>query len=102
MSEGGGLFVFYTTAVADAVEGHRSGARHAMLVYVTAADFEAAQAKAAGIVLGTGWMMVRLEKGMYVQPDKPQPDPMLQRAAESALAEGSAIVVYGDELPPEG
>ena len=97
----GGLFAFFATAVADAVEGRRSGARHAMLIYVTAPDFESAQAKAAGIALGTGWMLVRLEKGMLVPPDKPQPDPLLQTAAESALAEGSAIVVYGDELPPE-
>lgn len=96
-----GLYAFFATAVADAVEGRRPGARHAMLVYVTAPDFEAAQAKAAGIALGTGWMTIRLEKGMLVPPDKPQPDPLLQTAAESALAEGSAIVVYGDELPPE-
>jgi hypothetical protein len=96
-----GLYVFLATAVADAVEGRRSGARHAMLVYVTAPDFEAAQAKAAGIMVGTGWMLARLEKGMLVPPDKPQPDPLLQTAAESALAEGSAIVVYADELPPE-
>ena len=96
-----GLYVFLATAVADAVEGRRSGARHAMLVYVTAPDFEAAQAKAAGIVVGTGWMLARLEKGMLVPPDQPQPDPLLQTAAESALAEGSAIVVYADELPPD-
>ncbi|RYY47933.1 MAG: hypothetical protein EOP59_00105 [Sphingomonadales bacterium] len=96
-----GLYAFLATAVADAVEGRRAGARHAMLIYVTGPDFEAAQAKAAGIALGTGWMLVRLEKGMLVAPDKPQPDPVLQAAAESALAEGSAIVVYADELPPD-
>lgn len=95
------LFAFLTTGVADAAEGRRPGARHAMLVFVTAADFEAAQPKAAGAAIGAGWMLVRLEKGMPIAADQPQPDPVLAAAAATALEEGSAIVVYGDELPPE-
>mgnify|MGYP001154163869 CR=1 FL=1 len=38
-----------------------------MLIYVSADSFEEAQAKAAGVALGTGWMLVRLEKGMEVK-----------------------------------
>lgn len=95
------LSVFLATAVADEVEGRRPGARHAMLVYVAATDFEAAQRKAAGVALGAGWMLVRLEKGMEVGDPAANDDPVLRAAAETALDEGSAIVVYGDELPPE-
>jgi hypothetical protein len=96
-----GLFVFLATAVADAVEGRRPGARHAMLVYVTAEDFEAAQTKAAGVALGAGWMLVRLEKGKPLESDQSQADEVLAAAAQSALDDGSAIVVYADELPPD-
>ncbi|NIJ22098.1 hypothetical protein FHS95_003809 [Sphingomonas naasensis] len=95
------LSVFLATAVADEVEGRRPGARHAMLIYVFARDFEAAQRKAAGVALGAGWMMVRLEKGMEVVDPAANDDPVLRAAAGTALEEGSAIVVYGDELPPE-
>lgn len=95
------LFVFLATGVADAVDGRRPGARHAMLVYVTARDFEAAQTRAAGVALGAGWMMVRLEKGKPLDPGQPQSDAVLAAAASTALEEGSALVVYGDELPPD-
>ncbi len=94
------LSVFLATAVADEAEGRRPGARHAMLIYVTAPDFEAAQRKAAGAALGAGWMLVRLEKGKELAGPQSD-DPVLRSAAETALEEGSAIVVYGDELPPE-
>jgi hypothetical protein len=96
------LFVFLATAVADFAEGRRPGARHAMLIYVLAEDFEAAQRKAAGSALGAGWMLVRLEKGKEVErADITTDDAVLQSAMESAIDDGSAIVVYGDELPPE-
>ena len=95
------LSIFLATAVADAVEDRRPGARHAMLIYVAAADFEAAQRKAAGVALGAGWMMVRLEKGMEVADPAANADPVLRAAGETALEEGAALVVYGDELPPE-
>ncbi|MCH7863048.1 hypothetical protein ACQKOH_18225 [Sphingomonas sp. NPDC092331] len=96
-----GLSVFLATAVADTVEGRRPGGRHAMLIYVSADSFEEAQAKAAGVALGTGWMLVRLEKGMEVADPGATEDPVLRAAAMDALADGSAMVVYGDELPPE-
>jgi hypothetical protein len=95
------LFAFFATGVADAVEGRRPGARHAMLIFVAAEDFETAQAKAAGVALGTGWMLVRLEKGMEADIGKLPADPIITDAAQTALAEGSAMVVYGDELPAE-
>lgn len=95
------LFAFLATAVADGVEGRRPGARHAMLIYVTAADFEAAQPKAAGVAIGAGWMLVRLEKGKPIDADQPQVDSVLAAAATTAIEEGSAMVVYGDELPPD-
>ena len=95
------LFAFLATGVADAVEGRRPGARHAMLIFIAAQDFEAAQAKAAGVALGTGWMMVRLEKGMEADPAQLPDDPVLADAAATALAEGSAMVIYGDELPAD-
>ncbi len=93
--------MFLATGVADAVEGRRPGARHAMLIYVAAPDFAAAQTRAAGVAIGAGWMMVRLEKGKPVAPGERQADAVLAAAAESAREEGSAMVVYGDELPPE-
>jgi hypothetical protein len=95
------LFTILATGVADSVENRRPGARHAMLIFVTAEDFEAGQAKAAGVALGTGWMMVRLEKGMETDPARLPDDPILADAAQTALVEGSAMVVYGDELPAE-
>jgi hypothetical protein len=96
------LFAFLATAVADAAEGRRPGARHAMLIYVTAADFEAAQPRAAGVAIGAGWMLVRLEKGKPITDDPSQTeDEVLRAAAQSAIEDGSAMVVYGDELPPD-
>lgn len=97
-----GLFVFLATAVADSAEGRRPGARHAMLIYVAADDFEAAQRRAGGAAIGAGWMLVRLEKGKPIEEDPSETeDPILRAAAESAIEEGSAIVVFGDELPPD-
>lgn len=95
-----GLFAFLATGVADSAEGRRPGARHAMLVYVTAADFESAQRRAGGVALGAGWMLVRLEKGKPIAANEASGDPVLDAAAQTALEEGSALVVYGDELPP--
>jgi hypothetical protein len=95
-----GLFVFLATAVADDVEGRRPGARHAMLIYVTAQDFEAAQVKAAGVAIGAGWMLVRLEKGKPIEGED-APDAVLADAARSAREDGSAMVIYADELPAD-
>lgn len=95
------LFVFLATAVADQVDGRRPGARHAMLVFVTAPDFEAGQRKAGGAMIGAGWMLARLEKGKELNSIDPQSDPVLAEAQAHALDTGSAIVVYADELPPD-
>lgn len=95
------LFAFLATAIADTAEGRRPGGRHAMLVFVTAPDFEAAQRSAAGVAIGAGWMLVRLEKGMAVPTGRVGDDPVIADAAATARAEGSALVVYADELPPE-
>lgn len=46
-------------------------------------------------------MLVRLEKGTPIDADAPQPDLVLAAAPATATEEGSAMVVYGDELPPE-
>ena len=97
-----GLFVFLATAVADSADGRRPGARHAMLIYVAADDFEAAQRRAGGVAIGAGWMLVRLEKGKPLDEDPAQiEDDVLHAAAQSAAEDGSAIVVFGDELPPD-
>ncbi|WP_448662313.1 hypothetical protein ACG3SL_16830 [Sphingomonas sp. CJ20] len=96
-----GLFAFLATAIADSAEGRRPGARHAMLVYVTAADFDAAQRRAAGVAIGAGWMLVRLEKGSPLDAGAATGDPVLDAAAATALEEGSALVVYADELPAD-
>lgn len=95
------LFAFLATAIADTAEGRRPGGRHAMLVFVTAPDFEAAQRSAAGVAIGAGWILVRLEKGMAIETDPVGADPVIAAATETARAEGSALVVYADELPPE-
>lgn len=95
-----GLFAFLATGIADSAEGRRPGARHAMLVYVTAADFEAAQRRAAGVAIGAGWMLVRLEKGKPIAANEASGDAVLDAAAQTAIEDGSALVVYGDELPP--
>lgn len=96
-----GLYAFLATAVADQAEGRRPGARHAMLVFVTAPDFEAGQRKAGGVLIGAGWMLARLEKGKELDSASPQEDAVLDAAAAHARETGSAIVVYGDELPPD-
>jgi hypothetical protein len=95
------LFAFFATAVADHVDGRRPGARHAMLVFVDAPDFEAGQRKAGGVMIGAGWMLARLEKGKELNSADPQSDPVLAEAQAHALETGSAIVVYADELPPD-
>jgi hypothetical protein len=93
-------FLFAPTAVANEVNGCRPGARHALLIFVTAADFEAAQRRAEGAALGAGWTMVQLNKGKPIDGE-PMGDAMLDSALEAALEKGSAIVVYADELPSD-
>jgi hypothetical protein len=96
------LFAFFVTAIADSAEGRRPGARHAMLVYVTAENFEAAQSKAAVAAIALGWMTVRLEKGGEIDDAAAgAQDEVMQAAMQTAREDGSAIVVYGDELPAQ-
>ncbi|OYX52164.1 MAG: hypothetical protein B7Y97_03195 [Sphingomonas sp. 32-66-10] len=93
-------FLFSVEAVVGQVEGRRPSARHALLIFVTAADFEAAQRRAEGAATGAGWMMVQLKRGKPISGE-PMGDEILDAALETSLQNGSAIVVYTDELTPD-
>ncbi len=93
-------FLFSAEGVAREVTGRRPNARHALLIFVTAADFEAAQRRADDAATGAGWMMALLKRGKPISGE-PMGDEILDAALETSLEDGSAIVVYADELSPD-
>lgn len=91
-------FVF--TAQAGPATGDRPGDRHALLVFAEAPDREVAASPAVERVAAEGWLTVLLLRGKAAGDDPATiPDPTIRRAAEDALAEGCAFVVYADPIP---
>lgn len=95
------LFVFAGRGVASESSGYRPGARHPLMVFATAADFEAAVAVAAEFVTLAGWNELEFTKGEASREPAQLPNDRLKAAAERALEVGHALVVYQTEITQE-
>ena len=85
-------------AVAQEETGFRPGARHALLLWITAPDEEEARIRSLEAIGGKGWLLPQIKRGKQIgDPDVIQDD-VLRSAAEKALADGNCIVVYKDEI----
>lgn len=96
------LFVFVGQGVAEPCTGYRPGARHALMIFVTARTLEEAEGRAAGFAAAQGWSHPEIKRGKDLGPDTPSiADDTLRSAAEAALQHGGGLVVYRDEMPPD-
>jgi hypothetical protein len=96
------LFCFTAEAVAQDGTGFRPGSRHALMLWITAADEQAARLRGEGAVEGKGWLLPRITRGTRIYDPDLIEDDVLRQAAESALTDGSAIVVYAAEMSADG
>lgn len=94
------LFIFAGRGVASEPSGYRSGARHPLMVFATAANFEAAVAAAAEFATLAGWLDLEFTKGEVSLEPALLPNDQLKAAAERALEVGHAMVVYQTEITP--
>lgn len=97
-----GLFVFTAQAVAGENLPYRPGARHALLVFATAPDAEEAARTAVARVTAEGWLHVDLLRSKAMSQDTGLiADDTVRAAAESALSDGCAFIVYDEPMPPD-
>jgi hypothetical protein len=92
------LFCFLADGVAQEKTGHRPGARHALMLWITAPDEDKARLRGADAIEKKGWLLPRIKRGKRVDDPDLIDDDILRSAAERALADGSSIVVYKDEV----
>jgi hypothetical protein len=87
-------------AIAVSSRVHRSGARHAMMIFVRRKTSEIGDAEAIAAAEERGWIDVELGRSKVLDPDLDLiEDDILRGAAEHASIKGSSVVVYADELP---
>jgi threonine dehydratase len=94
------LFMFLMEAVAGAKSQYRPGARHALLVFIVGGKIDDSQQPAIECLERQGWHFVEAKRAKEVSADTEQiADETLREAANHALANGDAIIVYQDEIP---
>ena len=95
------LFMLLMEGVAESASAYRPGARHALMIFATGPDIDGAQSRAVEFVHSKGWTFVEPRRAKEVGRDiETIADDTLRSAAESALARGSALIVYQDEIRP--
>lgn len=88
-------------AVSGDETGYRPGARHAILVYGKGATLEDARTDTVSFVTLCGWLHVEVKRMKHISNDTTViQDTILRESAEVAMQKGQAIVIYGDEIPP--
>lgn len=96
------LFMFLALGVAGEITGFRPGARHALMIFVSATALESGRSSALAFVEQRGWSHTEITRGKEVGSDVELiGDDALRSAAECALESGGGIVVYSDELRPD-
>lgn len=85
-------------AVAQKQTGYRPGARRALMVFLTAPDEDAARQKARHVIEKRHWLEGRIKRLRQLSDPDLIEDDILRSAAETALQNGDAIVVYKDEI----
>lgn len=93
------LFVFTAQSVADENLSYRPGARHALLIYTTAPE---AARTAVERVTAEGWLHVDLLRSKVISTETGLiSDDTIRAAAESALSDGCAFIIYGIPMQPD-
>lgn len=99
------IFVFLAVASANLAEhGYPPGERHGLLIMVrqlagTAADV----ALAIAVAEESGWTNVSISSSARILPENlDSQNDALHLAYKSAIADGTAIVVYADAVDDEG
>jgi hypothetical protein len=93
------IYIFLAEAVAGTLTDYRPGARHALILYVTAPSAETARSKVVEEVGRAGWLHARiLRGGAVVRQLDAERHPVMQDAMEGARQTGAAMVIYTDEI----
>ena len=93
------IYIFLAEAVAGSTGAYRPGARHALILYVTAASTETAHEKAVDETTRAGWQHARIIRGgAVVRTLDEERHPVMQEAMEGARRTGAAMVVYTQEI----
>ncbi|MCK0530685.1 hypothetical protein [Sphingobium agri] len=96
------LFMLLGEAVAQQATGFRPGARHAIMVFLTAPDQDTARRRAKDVLNKCHWSEGAVTRIKHLLDPDLIEDDILRSAAETALLQGDAIVVYKDELRHDG
>lgn len=95
--------MFSAHGVAAAASGYRAGARHALMLFATGASVNDARTEAIAGAAGNGWMLVEIKREKELDGETALiDDDVLRSAAEVAITDGSSVVVYAQEIPPNG
>lgn len=95
------LYCFTADAVAQEETGFRPGARHALILWITAPNQDEARLRGADAIEKNGWLLPQIKRGKQVDDPDLIGDDALRSAANRALKEGSSIVIYRDEIAPD-
>lgn len=94
------LFLFLAHGIATSPSNYRAGARHAIMIYSTGTTITEARSAAIATAEGAFWTNVEIKREKEIESNATIiSDDILRAAAETALAKGSAIIVYKDEIP---
>ena len=94
------ISMYLAEAIAGSRSGYRLGARHAMLIFVADRQRQDLNTQAINAAESRGWSIIELKRSKVLDADLVLIlDDSLRGAAEHASANGSALVVYADEVP---
>jgi hypothetical protein len=92
--------MFLAHGVARQGSNYRPGARHALMLFATGESLHLARSEAIAGAANRGWAHVEVKREKPLGRDATGiEDEILRPAAETALADGAAIVVYAQEIP---
>lgn len=92
--------MFRAEGVAQQASNYRTGARHALMLFATGPSLDLARVEAVTGATGRGWTHIEVKREKELDDDVTNiTDEVLRSAAEFALLEGNAIVVYAQEIP---
>ena len=95
------LFMFLAEGVAQGHARYRDGARHSMMIFACGGVLDGARDSAAAFASRGGWTFVDVKRGKQIDDPDWIEDDALRTAAEAALENGPALVVYADEIPAD-
>jgi len=94
------LYIFLAEAIATEATDKRPGARHALMLYASGSTLDWARGRATKHADDAGWLHVEVKREKELNRDTSLiAEPTLRTAADAAVARGSAIVIYGNEIP---